>query len=213
MKNKSVKSKNPIESSQIDVFNKYKNRKTAVGIGIVGVILVAIFFKGVFVAASVNGKPISRWSLIQRLEQQGGKNVLDSMITEELIANEAKRKRLVVSEDEINQQIKTIEASVAKQGTTLKQALERQGMTEADLRKDLQSQKIVEKLVAGKVKVTDAEVDKYITDSKTPIEEGEESATKIQVAEQLKQQKFQEEAQLLIASLKKVAKIEYYATY
>ena len=214
MKSKPIKHKDNIEPSKISSLNKVKNKKTIIGIGIVGIIfVVAFFFKGMLVAATVNGQPISRLSVIQKLEKQGGKNTLDSLVTTKLIENEAKKKGIAISDDEINQEIKKIEASVTQQGGTLDQALLQQGMTRDDLKENVKNQKIIEKLIADKIIVTDAEVNKYIADNKTTIPEGKEAETKEQTMNQLKQQKFQQEAQSWVASLKTAAKINYYVTY
>jgi len=118
------------------------------------------------------------------IEKQGGKSILDSLITDTLIKNEAKKKGIIISEDEVNQEIKTIEASVTEQGGTLEQALLQQGMTKESLRESVKNQKIIEKLFADKLKVTDAEVNKYIAENEIPIEEGKEAETKKQIMDQ-----------------------------
>lgn len=214
MISKSVKSKKNEEPSETSNLNKFKNKKSLIGIGIIGIILVVVYFlKGAFIAATVNGQPISRLSVIQKLEKQGGKNILDTIVTDTLIENEAKKKGIVISEDEINQEIKTIEASVTQQGGTLEQALLQQGMTKESLKKSVKNQKIIEKLIADKIKVTDAEINKYLADNQTTIPEGKEAETKKQIMDQLKQQKFQQEAQEWVTSLKAAANIKYYVNY
>ncbi len=60
-----------------------------------GVIIAAAllyYFRSAFVAATVNGQPISRLSLVRELEKQGGKQAMDSLITKTLIDQEAKKK-------------------------------------------------------------------------------------------------------------------------
>src|SRR3989344_603753 len=214
MKSKPIKSKDYIEPSETSTLDKFKNKKIMIGIGTVGIILViSYFFKGAFVAATVNGQPISRLRVIQKLEKQGGKNILDSLITDKLIENEAKKKGIVISDDEINQEIKTIEASVTQQGGTLEQALLQQGMTKESLKENVKNQKIIEKLFADKLKVTDAEVNKNITDNETPIPEGKEAETKKQIMDQLIQQKFQQEVQSWVTTFKTSADIKYYVNY
>ncbi|OGK12940.1 hypothetical protein A2861_02375 [Candidatus Roizmanbacteria bacterium RIFCSPHIGHO2_01_FULL_38_15] len=214
MKNKSMKSKENGEPTESGPLDKFKNKRTLIGIAILGIILViSYFFKGVFVAATVNGQPISRLSVIQKLEKQGGKSILDSLITDTLIKNEAKKKGIIISEDEVNQEIKTIEASVTEQGGTLEQALLQQGMTKESLRESVKNQKIIEKLFADKLKVTDAEVNKYIAENEIPIEEGKEAETKKQIMDQLIQQKFQQEVQSWVTTFKTSADIKYYVNY
>ena len=78
--------------SRIRSLTRFANKKTVVLAVIIGLILVALFyFKGTFVAATVNGSPISRLSVVSQLEKEGGKNVLDSLITEKLIESEVKK--------------------------------------------------------------------------------------------------------------------------
>lgn len=214
MISKSVKSKENEEPAVINKLDQFKNKRTLIGIGIIGIILVVVYFlKGTFIAATVNGQPITRLSVIQKLEKQGGKNTLDTLVTDTLIKNEAKKKGIFISEDEINQEIKTIEASVTQQGGTLEQALLQQGMTKESLKESVKNQKIIEKLIADKIKVTDAEINKYMADNETTIPEGKEAETKKQIMDQLKQQKFQQEAQAWVTSLKTAANIKYYVNY
>jgi foldase protein PrsA len=177
-----------------------------------GVVLVlgALFFsKGFFVAAIVNGSPISRLSVVQELEKQGGKQALESMINEKLIKKELEKNNIVVESSAVDTKIKEIESQVIAQGGTLEGALIEQGMTIEELKEQLQTQLKLEKVVAEKVVVTDAEVDSYITTNDiTPSEE-----VKVQVKEQIRQQKFQAEAQKWIADITAKANIKYYVTY
>ena len=65
---------------------------------IIAVILLfpLIFFaKNIFLAALVNGTPIARLTVIKELEKQNGKRTLDSLITQQLIFQAAKKKNLI----------------------------------------------------------------------------------------------------------------------
>ena len=55
------------------------------------VIALAYGFVKMFVAAYVNGRLISRLSVVRELEKQGGKKTLDALIIKSLIAQEAKK--------------------------------------------------------------------------------------------------------------------------
>jgi foldase protein PrsA len=190
-----------IKKSQLVLF--------AICAGIVLVLGALFFSKGFFVAAIVNGSPISRLSVVQELEKQGGKQALESMITEKLIKKELEKNNIVVESSAVDTKIKEIESQVIAQGGTLEGALIEQGMTIEELKEQLQTQLKLEKVVAEKVVVTDAEVDSYITTNDiTPSEE-----VKVQVKEQIRQQKFQAEAQKWIADITAKANIKYYVTY
>lgn len=190
------------------------SRKTAISIAIVIIIgALAYVYKGVFIAATVDGSPIMRLAVIQKLEKTSGKNLLDSLINEKLILSEARAKNISVGDDEINDQIKAIENQVAAQGTTLDEALAAEGMSMDDLKKQIMFQKSVEKLLADTINVTDEEATKYIEDNKIPIPQGQEAALTDQIKSELRNQKLNTEAQALIANLKSKAKIQRFVDY
>lgn len=195
-------------------FKRLKPLHIVIGV-VVLLIIVALFFaKGLFVAATVNGSPISRLSVIQELEKQGGKQALEVIINKKLIETELNKQNITVTQEEVDGEMKKIEAQVASQGGTLKAALAQQGMTEEKLREQITIQKKLEKLLADKVAVTDAEIDAYIKDSKaTPPKDVTTEDFRKQISEQLKQQKFQQEAQKWVSDLTASAKIKYYVNY
>ena len=57
---------------------------------------IAFFFgfvlRGAFIAAAVNGRPISRFKVIRELEKRQGMTTLDGLITEELIKQQQEAK-------------------------------------------------------------------------------------------------------------------------
>ena len=191
--------------------------KSKIKILLIGaLVLFAVIFwvKGLFFAAFVNGTPITRFGVIKALEKQGGKRVLDSLVTRELILQEAKKKKVVVNQNEIDKEIKKIEENTSKQGQNLDQILNFQGMTRDDFKNQIEIQLIVEKLLASKIKVSNEEIDDFIRKN-TPTEEGStlKPPTKDEAKEQLRQQKLQQEADTLIQQLKKNAKISYFVNY
>lgn len=188
--------------------------KTAVVIAAI-IILGALAYvsKGIFIAATVDGSPISRLAVIQGLEKSSGQSLLNSLITKKLIQNEAKTKKIVVSNDEINAEIKKIEDQVAFQGTTIDAALSAQGMSMKDLKEQIVFQLEIEKLVADKINVTDEEAAQYIKSNSIPVPWGQEATTTAQVKEELRGQKLSTEGNALITSLRSQAKIRYFVNY
>jgi foldase protein PrsA len=179
------------------------NIKTAIIIAIIALLgVLGYIFKGFFIAATVDGNPISRLAIIQKLEKASGESLLDNLITEKLIENEARAKKIVVSNNEVNEEIKRIEDQIAAQGGALDAALLSQGMTMDELKEQIILQKKVEKLLADKLNVTDEEVAKYVKDNKVPI-----------TKEELRSQKLNQEANILITTLKSEAKIRYFVNY
>lgn len=190
------------------------NLKKATIISCVIIFLALIFaIKGLFIAAMVNGSPISRLSVIQSLEKGSGKVALESLIVEKLINNEAAKKDITVSDDEVNAEVSNIEAQVKSQGGTLDTALTSQGMTLETLKNQIVLQKKLEALLADKIQVTDADKSKFIADNKVKIPKGEEASYDNQIIQAIKQQKLSTESKLLVDSLKSENTIRYFVTY
>ena len=206
------------QEHQQKAYKKSIKIKISIKTAIIIVVIIALgvlayIYKGLFIAATVNGSPISRLAIIQELEKASGKNLLDSLIIEKLVQNEANAKKITVSNDEINGEIKKIEDRIVAQGSTLNAALAAQGMTMEDLKKQIILQKEVEKMVADKINVTDEEVTQYIKDNAISIPEGQEATTTAQIKDELRNQKLNKEAAALITTLKSQAKIRYFVNY
>ncbi len=177
-------------------------------LAIIGILYVA---RGVFVAAIVNGQPISRLSVISELEKQGGKQALNSLITKTLIFQEANKQKITVSKQEVDAEMKKIEESVVKQGQNLNQLLATQGMSRDALAEQVSLQKLIEKMVGKEIQVTDKEVSDYIEKNKETLGDTTDQANlQENVKQQLRQQKLSEKYQALIEKLQKDAKISYF---
>jgi parvulin-like peptidyl-prolyl isomerase len=197
----------------VTVNPKYKKWIIAAVIVIVLVIL-GFGLRSTFVAATVNGKPISRHAVTSALEKQGGKTVLDTLIREKLVESELDTQKIKVADSEIDDQVKKIEAGIVSQGGTLKDALSQQGMDEAMLRKQIKTQLRVEKLFADKVTVTDAEIDEYIkTNKATQPKDMKTEDFRARISDGLKQEKFQGLAGEWVNDLMTKAKVKYYVEY
>lgn len=189
--------------------------KTAIPIcALIILLAVAYYYRGLFVAATVNGSPISRFAVIGELEKQSGKQTLDSLVTKKLIEAEVNKNNITVSQADIDAEVKKIEQQVAGQGGTLDMALQQQGMTREQFLEQITVQKKLEKLLADKTAVTDQEVDAYIKDNKVTPPAGQKiEDVKAQLKSQLQQKKFNEVAQQWITDLKTNAKIKFYVNY
>jgi len=181
------------------------------------VVLVGYFaymYKGEFVVATVNGKPVTRYELMTELEKQGAKQSLDSIIIQKLIAEKSAKENIKVSKEDIAGEIKKIQETLKGQGMELDQALEARGLTMESLIKQIKLQKELEKLVGSNVKVTDEQVKEYLTanaDSFSP-DLSDDDKTK-QAKEVLTQQQVSSSIYTYIETLKTEAKINYLKKY
>lgn len=182
------------------------------GLMLIGVAF--LFSKGYFVAATVDGSPISRLAVVQALEKQGGKQTLEVLIHEKLIKAAVAKSGVTISQADIDAKLKEIEAQVAAKGGTLADALAKEGATVDQLKEQIQTQLQLKQILGDKVAVTADEVDAFIKDNKiTQPKDMSADEFKKSVNNQLSQQKFQTESQKWIADVTEAAKIKYYVTY
>lgn len=199
------------ESSQ----KQKASRKNILLLAGVAVILgLLYYYKELFVVATVNGKPITRIEVISELEKQNGKGVVDNLVTKSLIIEEASKKNIVVTGDDVNNELSKIEEDLKAQGQTLDQVLTMQGLKRADVEENLRIKIYIEKILDEQTKVSDEMIQKYFDENKaTYPKDTKFEDQKDAIAGQLKQQKLQEEYQKWIDELKGNAKINYFKTY
>lgn len=207
------KQKNPQTSLSPKAYSKL-NKNQIILLVVVALLAILFYFKSLFIAATVNGTPITRLAVIQRLEKTAGKQTLGSLITKELLLQEASKRKITISDQEVNKEISKIQANIKKQGGTLEQALTAQGMSQSDLRDQVKLQKILEKMFADQLKVTEKEIDQFIEANKNNIPQATDPAViRESVKQQLQQNKLGPKVQELINNLKKSAQINYFVNY
>ncbi len=181
---------------------------------VLGLIYFSVRF---FLVASVNGQLIGRLTIIQELEKQGGKKTLEVIISKTLINQEAKKRKVNISQKDIDAEIQKIETNVTAQGSTLDQALQQQGMTKNDLTDEIKLQLLVTKMVDNNISVTDKEIDDYLTNQKAQSSlssaQPAPELTRDQAKGAIKQQKLQAKIQTFVADLQAKAKINYFIKY
>lgn len=213
-KSTSVVNNSPVEAKSGRLVNLIRN--PVVFFGIIILILGGAFYflRSYLIAATVNGKPISRLSVISELEKQGGAQVLDTLVSKELIAQEAAKKGITVSEDDINGEIGKLDESLKTQGQTMDQFLASQFMTMEDLHGRFETRLLIERLLTPDIAVGDDEVDKYVTDNKAILPTDlSDDELKAQVKEQLLQQKIADKFDTWINDLKTNSIINYLKKY
>lgn len=200
--------------AQSPATSKLKQPKVFIPLIVIILAVLVFSFKGLFVAALVNGEPITRIAVLSELEKQGGKQALASLVNQALILQEARKKNVQVSQAEIDKAVKQIEDSLKTQGQNLDTALAVQGMTKQDFQMQLKLRSLVEKLLADKIAVTDQEIAEYIEKNKDTLPANlKEDEIKKGVKEQLRQQKMASASQTWLQELNKNAKINYFVNY
>lgn len=188
-----------------------------IAILLVGVfILTALFLfaRKTLIVATINGTPLTRFEVIKALEKQGAKQVVDSLVSQTLLIQKAKQEKIETTPEEIASEIKKIEEQLKEQGSELNTVLATQGMTQKDLEEQIKLRLLLDKLLAGKTKVTDKEVVDYLEQNRDSYpEEMTDKELKKTIREQLENQKLSTAAQELLTKLKEEAKINYFINY
>jgi len=167
--------------------------------------LIGYFGFKVIFAASVNNRLISRFAVIKELEKQGGSSVLETLILKSLIQQEAKKRKIVITNKELNDELAKLEKNITSQGTTLDYLLQQQGLTKKDLEDQVKLQLSLSKIVNSKVEVTDKEIDEYLTYAT--------DFTRKEAKDAITKQKQQQKIEKFLRDLKSKAKINYFIKY
>ena len=114
------------------------------------------------VVATVNGETITKDELYQAMLTEGGRQVLDRLITNLLILQEGKRLGITVTDEEIDARIQNlINANFYGMADSFYQALEQYGLTEESLKKDIKTELILRKIAGEQISISDEEARAY----------------------------------------------------
>lgn len=206
----------PVETSRSTRPVRSRNwRYLLIPLFIISLALSAFYlYKTLFPVAIVNGEPITRNVYVSEMEKQSGKQIINSLVTKSLITQEAKKQKITVGQNEINDELKKYESALKQQGQTLDAALKQQGLTRKDLEEQVVIQKKIEKILGKEIQVSDKDVNDYIAKNSSTMPEGADTKEmRDSVKQQLQQQKLSEKFQTWLADLQKKAKINYYTAY
>lgn len=180
---------NYLELSKVGKVNKKRLILLAVLIVVLG---VSLFYSyKLLVIGWVDQTPLNRISYYRQLDAKYGKDLKEQIITEQLIDNEAKKRGVTASEDDINQEIKKLEDQNGG-AANLDQLLKSRGITRSELRNQVRLYRVlVTKMFGANVTVSDDEVNKYLEANKNQIKEATDQV-KAQIKEELKFQKIGE---------------------
>ena len=166
-------------------------------------------YRGQIVVATIDGKPVLRSELNSRLSSQFGKQVLEIIIGEQLIFNEATKKNVTVSDDEVTAKMAEVEKSLGGQ-MTLDQSLELQGVTKDEFISRVKIQLMIEKLFASEASASAEEVATYLKDNAAMLTATVEAEKKIEAETAIKQNKINQKFFEWFNGVKETAKIERY---
>lgn len=169
---------------------------------VLAILLVVVLIKPPFGGASketvatVNGVNISKDRLYDELVLAGGATTLDNLITQELIAQEAKAKSITVTDADVDSEIELIKKGFPSE-EEFTATLAQYNMTLETLKKDTKVNLTIRKILEPKTDVTAEEIQQFYDANKATLGTPEEiQASHILVATK-------EEADEILAALKK----------
>lgn len=197
------------------LFTKSDRRKTVRLVSIILGLIIGVFVTVKYlIAATVNGRPISRFAVLKQLESQGGAQVLDELITKSLILQEANRQNISISESDIDAEVDKLRELFESQGQTLEQVLTLQGQELKSLTEDIRFRLLIERMLENDLNVTEEEIKNYFEENKDFFaEDAVFNEVRDQVSEQLKEQKLSESFQEFITELRSNASIKKFVDY
>lgn len=169
------------------------------------------FFKSQLIVAMVNGKPITRFQVIKELENQGASQILDSLVTMEIVKQEINKLDIKVSDEEIDAQLNEIEESLSAQGQSLDDLLAMQSLTREDIKKDLKLNLQIDKVLADKIQASEEEVLEYFESNKDLLGDAANFAEmKEDIEAQLIQEKRATAQQEWLTAIRDEAQVRYF---
>lgn len=191
-------------------FVDYKSsKKIYLIILIAGLLLLAVYKKSWFIAATVNGSPITNLDLQMKLNQQFRTQTLNQMINEKIILDEVVKNNALATDDEVNRKISDIETSVG--GTqALNTLLTQQGQTRNSIRQQIKLQLSIEKLYGKEATVSAEEVNKFLATSKETLRATDSASQIKEAADVLKQQKLSQIFSQKFQDLRQKAKTQIF---
>lgn len=170
---------------------------------------LAYNFKDRFLVAIVDGKPIFRSELNQKLTASFGKETLENLIVERLVAQEARRQKVVVTEEEINAEVEKLAKSLGE-GTKIEDVLAFQGISLQDFRNQLKLRLQANKILAKDITISEEEIDNFIKDNGSSLVATAEAEKRAEAKEALMDQKTGAKIQEWVSGLLAKAKITRY---
>lgn len=176
---------------------------------LIGLLLLGFYKKNWFIAATVNGVPISNIELLARVNKEHREQTLSQMINEKLILTEARKNGIRVTQQDLDNKISQLEKNVGG-SQILDKLLIQQGQTRASLREQLVIQLSIEKLYTNEATVSAQETSQFVAQNADQLTATDSAGQVKEATELLKQQKLSQAFNEKFQSLKQSAKIQIF---
>lgn len=175
---------------------------------LIGVVIgIAVAYQGLPFVALVNGRPIFRFEIANLLFSRYGQQTIESMITEKLIAGEAQKSGITISQADIDAKAQEI---LKNFGSTMsvEEFLQFQGIERKDFDNQIRLQMTVEKILSKDLVITDMDVDTFIASNRALLRSTDAASLKEEARTAIRDEKISEKVQVWLEELKNKASIQ-----
>ena len=157
-------------------------------------ILFAKKYRSLFVVGKVNGQVVSRWELEKAMNDRYAKTTFDDLASTTLLKQQTKKNDVTVSKDELKKEIEATEQRLGGK-EALQSTLDRLGYSQSRFEEEMKTQVVVRKLAEKlfKIEVADQEVEKFYNDNKTLFPDKKLADVKLDIFQNLTEQKLQQQ--------------------
>lgn len=150
----------------LSLLNKRNSIILAAALCVIAIFLFFWYSKGTSAAvASVNGEKITKDELYDEMLKQNGQQTLDALISKKVVELEAKKQKVTVSEADIKKELeKYYEQYGGEEG--FNQTLTQSGYTLDQVKKDLELNVKLSKLLEPRIKISEDELKSYFDENK-----------------------------------------------
>lgn len=191
------------------ILNFKSSKKLYIILLIVGILVLSIYKKSWFIAAMVNGMPITNLELQMQLNKQFKTQILNQLINEKIILDEARKVGAIPTDAEINTKISELEKNVGGK-EVLDNLLSQQGQTRESLREQIRIQLAIAKLYEKEATVSAEEVSKFLEENKNVLQATDSASQEKEAFETIKNQKLSQIFNQKFQELRTRAKIQIF---
>lgn len=123
--------------------------------------------------AKINGEAISKDDLYSEMVEQYGAATIDKIIGDKIVAAEAKKQKINITNSILNKEVEKLKASYGGE-EAFKQELESNNTTLAFLKQDLKNYLTIKQLLEPQIEITEEEMKTYFDENKDSFGEAEQ---------------------------------------
>lgn len=174
---------------------------------VICLVLLAIYKKHWFVAATINNSPITSIEVIARLYSDYRLPAVNEIIDERLIMEEAQRNNAVPSDVEILQRVSELETQVGG-SENLNGLLAQEGTSRTSLERRMKLRLALEKIYSNEATVSAQERDEFVKTNKVQLTATESAAQQEEAEKIIRQQKLSTVINQKFSELRQKAEIK-----